>query len=173
MQNTKLPNTALMLFHNHAPWEMIKALDTGCLCKDCEIFHLLRRGITGACVALDKIVERAGTAEMSVEITQLIKIKDILSTTSKYDTIVKCLKPCLETDKLEDVKHSCLHGEECESYDFCQWWPNGLRKSIFNVDATINLESILAGDEWSLSGINCRCFTYVAKPTIAEHDGAQ
>ena len=91
---------------------MRKALDTGCLCKYCESFHLLRRGITGVCDTLDKIVERAGTAEVSVEITQLIKIKDILSTSSKYDTMVKCLKPCLETDKLEDAKHSCLHGEE-------------------------------------------------------------
>ena len=42
MQNKNLPNTAPMLFWTHAPWEMQKALDSGCLCKACESFHLLR-----------------------------------------------------------------------------------------------------------------------------------
>ena len=126
MCNPNMPNTAPMLFRNHTPWETRKALDTGCLCKDCESFHFLQRGITGACAAVDKIIERAGAADVSIEITQLIKIKDMLSTPSNYDTMVKYLKPCLETDKLEDTKHSCLHGEECEPCGFHQWRSNGL-----------------------------------------------
>jgi len=99
---------------------------------------------------------------------------EILSTPSKYDTIVKCLKPCLETDKLEDAKQTCLSRNECDSCGFRQWWSNGLRNSIYNKDnTTINPESGLAGDKWSLPGIDCRHFTSVAEPTIAEHAEAQ
>ena len=173
------PYTAPTKFRTNAPWEMRKALDTGCLCKDCESFHLLRRGVTGACAAIDKITERVKlpgnvTAEVSAQMDILVKIKEILSTPSKYDTIVKCLKPCLETDKLEDAKQTCLDGNECDSCGFRHWWSNGLRNTIYNEDdVTINPESCLAGGEWSLPGIDWRYFTSVAKPTIAEHAEAQ
>jgi hypothetical protein len=153
-------------------------MDTGCLCKDCESFHLLRRGTTGACAAIDKIVERMNlpgnnTNEMRVELDQLIKIKEIISTPSKYDTIVKYLQPCLVSDKLEDAKYTCLLGDECESCGFRQWWSNGLRSSILKDDTTINPDAHLAGDEWTVPGIDWRYFTMVAKPTIAEHAETQ
>jgi hypothetical protein len=57
MQTQKLPNTAPMIFCDNAPWEMRKAKDSCCLCKDYESFHLLRRGDTGTCVAIVKILD--------------------------------------------------------------------------------------------------------------------
>ena len=123
MRNVKMPNTAPMRFRSNAPWKMHKAMDTGCLCKDCVNFHLLRRGTTGACAAIDKIVGRMNlpsnnTVEMRVKLDQLIKIKEIIPTPNKYDTIVKCLHPCLVSDKLDDAKYTCLLGDECESCGF-------------------------------------------------------
>ena len=40
-------------------------------------------------------------------------------------------------------------------------------------DTTINPDAHLAGDEWTVSGIDWRYFTMVAKPTIAEHAETQ
>ena len=68
------------------------------------------------------------------------KIKDVISTPSKYDTVVKCLQPCLSTDKLEGAAHKCLIGmgggadEEkgCNICGFKQWWSNDLKK-IFSM----------------------------------------
>ena len=96
MKNLKLPNTAPMIFHNNAPWEMRKAKDSGCLCKDCESFHLLRRGVTGACVAIQKILDRVKgviqpCTELQSSIDYLSKIKDVISTPTGYETIVRCL----------------------------------------------------------------------------------
>ena len=113
MQNKKLPNTAPMLFWNNTPWEMQKAQDSGCLCKGCESFHMLRRGVVGACAAIDKIINRLRSLsplsrETRSQVDVLNKIKDVVSTPSKYDTIVKCLKPCLKTEKLEHAACTCL-----------------------------------------------------------------
>jgi len=58
IQDSEQPHTAPMLFQNNAPWEMRKARDSGCLCKDCESFHVLRRGVIGACASIDTIVDR-------------------------------------------------------------------------------------------------------------------
>ena len=104
MQNVKQPNTAPMIFRCNAPWEMRKANDSGCLCKDCESFHLLRRGVLGACVAIDKVLERlegsvVGSTDVGHMYAYLTVIKDVIGTPSKYDTIVKCLKPCLGITK--------------------------------------------------------------------------
>ena len=63
MQNQNQPNTAPMLFRKHAPWEMRKAQDSGCLCKTCESFHLLRRGVRAACATIDKITDRVRLSE--------------------------------------------------------------------------------------------------------------
>ena len=71
IQNPKLPNTAPMILYNNVPWEMRKAKDSGCLCKECESFHLLRRGVTGAWVAIVKNIgpsERRFTAFYRVAI---------------------------------------------------------------------------------------------------------
>ena len=88
MQNQKQPNTATMLFRNHAPWEMRKAQDSGCLCKQCKGVHLLRRGVPGACAAIDNIVDRVTlqgsvTRETQSQLDILKKIKDMLTTPSK------------------------------------------------------------------------------------------
>ena len=171
MQNPKLPNTAPMIFHNNAPWEMRKAKDSGCLCKDCESFHLLRRGVTGASAVIVKILERAkGILQPSIElqssIDYLSKIKDVLSTPSGYETIVKCLQPCLVSKKLENADAVCLNGKSCKACGFRQWWSNGLRKLLIGDDSTINQDSDICGDEWLAPDIDWRYFSSVAKPTI-------
>jgi hypothetical protein len=56
MQNGRLPNTAPMLFCNNALWEIRKAKDLVCFCKECEFFRLLQQGITGACASIEKII---------------------------------------------------------------------------------------------------------------------
>jgi len=171
MQNPKLPNTAPMIFHNNAPWEMRKAKDSGCLCKDCESFHLLRRGVTGACAAIVKILDRVKlilqpSTELQSSINYLSKIKDVISTLSGYETIVKCLQPCLLSNKLENSDFICLNGKSCKACGFRQWWSNGLRKLLMGDDSTINQDLELSGDEWSLTGIDWWYFSSIAKPTI-------
>ena len=113
MQNKNLPNTAPMLFRTHARWEMRKALDSGCLCKACESFHLLRRGVLDACSEIGKIIDRVKfrgsvSEETESQLRVLKKIEDVLATPRKYDTVVKFLKPCLDSDKLESAKYKCL-----------------------------------------------------------------
>ena len=110
MHNPKQPNTAPMLFCNNAPWGMRKAQDMGCLCKPCESFHLLRKGVTGACAAIEKLLERMRSKpDLSTgtrsQISVLKKIKDVIATPSKYDPVVKCLSLCLSTGKLEGTAH--------------------------------------------------------------------
>ena len=97
------PYTAPTIFRTNAPWEMRKMHDEGCLCKSCESFHCLKRGTVGVCSVIDIISKRI--EESSVEsrrkatkdLTTLHRIKDILATPSKYDTIVECLQPCLSS----------------------------------------------------------------------------
>ena len=182
MKNPKMPNTAPMLFRTHAPWEMRKAQDSGCLCKSCYSFHLLRRGVTGACAAIVKVLARIGTGEnlSSQAVSQkhvLEKIKDVIETPSKYDTVVKCLQPCLASGKLEDASYKCLIGEcagksggnGCSICGFRQWWSNDLKKELLNSDGSMNLDAPLAGEEWTTPEIDWRYFTSVARPTIASH----
>ena len=174
MQNVKQPNTAPMIFRCNAPWEMRKANDSGCLCKDCESFHLLRRGVLGACVAIDKVLERlevsvVGSTDVGRMHAYLTVIKDVIGTPSKYDTIVKCLKPCLNSDKLEHASSVCLNKKVCVKCGFRQWWSNGLKQFLFNDDLTINDDSTLAGEEWTQPDIDWRCFSSVATPTVASH----
>ena len=62
---------------------MRKATDSGCLCKDCDSFHLLRRGVTGACVAIVKILDQMKSvlrpsAELLSSIEYLSKVKDVI-----------------------------------------------------------------------------------------------
>ena len=49
---------------------------------------------------------------------------------------------------------------------FRQWWSNGQRKLLIRDDSTINQHLELSGDEWSLTGIDCRYFSSIAKPTL-------
>ena len=63
-------------------------------------------GVLGECEAIDKLIDRltsSGTlfTEISSEEHVLAQIKDAIVTPSKYDIIVKCLKPCLNIDKVE------------------------------------------------------------------------
>ena len=100
------------------------------------------------------------------------KIKDVIETPSKYDTVVKCLQPCVTTGKLEDVSYKCLIGEcadDCNVCGFRQWWSNDLKKELLNSDGSMNLDAPLAGDEWTIPEIDWRYFTSVARPTTASH----
>ena len=182
MQNPKLPYTAPMLFRNHAPWEMRKKQDSGCLCKSCHSFHLLRRGVTGACVAIGQIIDRVRaadflSAETEHQIGVLEKMKDVIETPSKYDTVVKCLGPCLCSGKLEGAAHKCLigkgtgedQGKGCDVCGFRMWWSKDLKKKLLNDDATMKTDTPLAGKEWIMPDIDWRYFTSVAKPTLASH----
>ena len=135
MQNKKQPNAAPMLFRKNAPWEMRKAQDSGFLCKAREIFHLLLRGVIGACAAIDKLIDRlrslgALSEETCSQFDVLAQIKDVIATPRKYDTIVKCLKPCLNTNKLESAVHTCLDGKACNACGFRQWWSKSLKKNF-------------------------------------------
>ena len=150
---------------------MRKAKDSGCLCKDCESFHLLRRGVTGACVAIVKILDQMKSvlhpaAELVSSIEYLSKIKDVISTPSGYETIVKCLQPCLVSNKLENAAFVCLNKKACKVCGFRQWWSNGLRKILIKDNSIINQDLGLSGDEWSSAEIDWRYFSSVAKPTI-------
>ena len=143
MQNQKQPNTVPMLFRTHAQLEMRKTQDSGCLCKPCESFTLLHRGVTGACAAIQKILDRIRDTENLSTKTKfqksvLEKIKDVIATPSKYDTVVEYLQPCLSTGKLEGVAYICLietgggaDGEKgCNICGFKQWWSNVLKKAF-------------------------------------------
>ena len=153
---------------------MRKAQDSGCLCKACEIFHLLRCGVIGACEAIDKLIDRlrslgALSEETCSQVDVLAQIKDFISTPSKYDTIVKCLKTCLNTNKLESAIHTCLDGKACNACGFRQWWSKILKKKRFNADSTMNPDAALVGEEWILSSIDWRYFSSVARPAIKSH----
>ena len=171
MQYLKIPNTAPMMFRNNAPWEMKKAKDSGCLCKDCKIVHLIRQGVTGACVAIVKILDLTKSvlhpaAELVSSIEYLSKIKDVISTPSGYETIVKCLQPCLVSNKLENAAVVGLNKKACKVCGFRQWWSNGLRKILIKDDSTINQDLGLSGDEWLLAEIDWWYFSLVTTPTI-------
>ena len=134
--NEKKPNTCPRIIRDNAPWEMRKATSSSCLCSGCEGMNACRRGVTGACAAIDdiaKIVQSTkDTSDESIsrDLVRLIEIKEIISQPSKYDTIVACLQPCLSTNKLEDAKYSCLNGQDCSSCGFRRLWSNGLRKTL-------------------------------------------
>ena len=73
----------------------------------------MRRGVVGSNAAIDNSVERAKSSDIMstqtrYDLNRLTKINDILSMPSKYDTVVKCLKPCLYPNKLEDAAHVYL-----------------------------------------------------------------
>ena len=131
---------------------MRKAIDSGCLCKDCKTIHLVCQGVVGASAVIDNIVERVeSSAIMSTQtrydLDMLTKTNDILSTPSKYDTVVKCLKPCLHTNKLKNAAHVCLDRGKCETCGFHQWWSKGLRPKLFKEDSTMDPSNPIFGDE--------------------------
>ena len=88
------------------------------------------------------------------DLVHLKQIKAILSTPSKYDTIVKCLQPCLASGKLEDAKPTCLAGNECDEYGFGKLWSDGLRATLLLEDNTLDDSAPLAGTEWTQPGID-------------------
>ena len=125
MQHVTQPNTTSMIFRSNAPWEMSKTNDSDCLCKDYESFHLLRRGVLGACVAIGKVLERLhgsleGSADLGYMHAYLTAIKDVTSTPSKYGTILKCLKPCITSDEFEHASSTCLDKKMCDKCGFRQ-----------------------------------------------------
>ena len=84
----------------------------------------------GECVAIDKVLERLeGSLDGSTDVghiyAYLTVIKDVIGTPSKYDIIVKCLKPCLNSDKLEHASSVCLNKKVCDKCGFRQWWSKG------------------------------------------------
>ena len=149
--------------------------DEGCLCKSCESFHCLKRGTVGACSAIDIISKRIEESSVgsrrkaTKDLTILHRIKDILATPSKYDTIVECLQPCLSSQKLEDAKPLCLIQDGCDMCGFDQLWSDGLRATLMDEEGTMVTNSPLAGQEWIKPGIDWRYYTSVAKPTVANH----
>ena len=72
MQNEKQPHTAPMLFRSNAPWEMRKAKDSGCLCKDCKRFHLVRRGVIGASAAIEKQILRGSSCLVTCPLRRVL-----------------------------------------------------------------------------------------------------
>ena len=118
MQNKNQPNTAPIIFCDNVPWEMRKVKDSGCLYKQCGSFHLFHIGMTCACAAIYKILTKMQnlnniTAEVTGQINVLVKIKDVIATPSKHNTCVKCLKPCLRSEKLENAAYTCLNKHDC------------------------------------------------------------
>ena len=169
------PYTAPTKFRTNAPWEMRKMFDEGCLCKSCESFHCLRRGLIGASAAIDLIVKRIEESSVgsrrkaTKDLEMLQRIKSILATPSKYDTIVECLQPCLCSRKLEDAKPLCLLANGCDKCGFKQLWSGGLRAALMDENGGMANGAPLAGQEWLQSGIDWRYYTSVAKPTVANH----
>ena len=153
---------------------MRKAQNSGCLCKACEIFHLLLCGVIGACTYINKLIDRlrslgALSEDTCSQVDVLAQIKDVIATPSKYDTTVKCLKPYLNTIKLESSVHTCLDGKACNACGFRKWWSKSLKKKNFNADSTMNPDVALAGEEWILSSIDWGYFPSVTRPAIASH----
>ena len=79
--------------------------------------HVLTVRVLGCIVAIPIIVEVMRMMKLMPtsdarkrQISQLERVEDILSTNSKYDTIVKCLSPCLPPDgKLEAAEYACIN----------------------------------------------------------------
>ena len=105
---------------------MRKARDSGCLFKDCESFPALRRGVTSACASIDKILERVKSSSTAMRrraekyILLLKKIREVIATSSKCDTIVACQQPYLSSNKLEDATPDCLDADIVDFAD-CGW----------------------------------------------------
>ena len=79
-QNEKLPNTCPKILRDYAPWEMRRTHDSSCLCSDCEGMNALRRGVTGACAAIDEIikhVETTNSTSASASTDQLAATKSL------------------------------------------------------------------------------------------------
>ena len=88
---------------------MMKATSVPCLCSGCEGMNALRRRVGGTCIAIDIIAGLVSTTKdtnnehISLDLVQLIVIKETIAKLSKYDTIVACLQPSLVTKKPEDA----------------------------------------------------------------------
>jgi len=62
-------------------------------------------------------------------VPKLLRVRDLLETTNKYDTCVACL-PCIgKGGKLEDAKMSCVNGE-CPKCGMDKIWSKGLRRRL-------------------------------------------
>ena len=112
-----------------------------------------------ACVTIVKILDQMKTvlhpsAELPSSIEYLSKTKDTISTPSGYEPIVKCLQPCLVSNKLENAAFVCLNKKACKVCGFRKWWSNGLRKILIKDNSTINQDLGLSGDEWSSAEID-------------------
>ena len=82
---------------------------------------------------------------------------------------------------MEDAKPDCLDADMCTLCGFRRLWSDGLRKSLVIADPTIIPDadptiiqeipavSLIAGNEWSISGIDWRYYTSITKPTVASH----
>ncbi|KAL7549077.1 hypothetical protein ACHAWF_012345 [Thalassiosira exigua] len=161
----KLPNKCPKILRDHAPWEMIKAYDSSCLCIDCEGMNCLRRGISGAKSIIDDVLKRLNDSPQvrrgpgARDLQRLTAIKDILSQPSKYDMIVSCLMPM----------HALI---------ITRLWTHGLKRSLFiyepgsdvgSSNATLNARAPIAGSEWMEPKVDWRHYTYTTKPTVASH----
>jgi hypothetical protein len=58
------------------------------------------------------------SAKLLSSIEYLSKIKDVISTPSGYETIVKCLQPCLVSNRLENAASVCLNKKACKACRF-------------------------------------------------------
>ena len=88
MQDKKLPNTSPMLICNNAPCEMRKAHDSSWLCKRYKNFHILQRGVIGACAEINKIIHKLRllvpvSKATSSQVDVLTDIKYVVATQSK------------------------------------------------------------------------------------------
>jgi len=132
----------------------------GIYAKNCDSFHCLKRGTVGAFSAIDIISKRieensvGSRRKATKDLPTLHRIKDILATSSKYDTIVECLQPCVFSQKLEDAKPFCLIQDGCDMCGCDQLWSGGLRATLMDKEGAMVTNSPLAGQEWIKSGID-------------------
>lgn len=105
-------------------------------------------------------------------VPKLLRVRDLLETTNKYDTCVACL-PCIgKGGKLEDAKMSCVNGE-CPKCGMDKIWSKGLRRRLVKrewdagkkewVDK-LNKDSKLATDVWAKK-VQWRDYVTKARPT--------
>ena len=158
------------VFRENAPFEMTKAHDIGCACIDCEGMQSL---MLGCVVAIPIIVEVMRMMKLMPtsdarkrQISQLERVEDILSTNSKYDTIVKCLSPCLPPDgKLEAAEYACINGTECMSCGMRQVWSMGVRDEVNAL--------VQAGHVELIKKCHWRHYTQSAAKAIVDKDGEE
>lgn len=197
--NPKKPEDVPTLFRIAAPWEMRKGRDTGCLCTICENLEQIRRGQMATLKLLNDLVERekyekesgsrdSGDEELlstsnnisgsanNIFMTKVKYIASILSASSKFDMVCKCLCPPQGNkeglSRLEDIKKECLD-MECNNCGFSKYWSKGIRSKI--VDTPFGELASISDDSdatWS-EKIQWRHYVLRPRPAMTEFAARQ